>query len=169
MGLLNQILGGLAGSVLGRSALGGRLGGGKSRLMMLLLPVVLSMLTKRQRARGGRSPFSGLVAGGLAGGGLAGLLSLLSQKGYGQQAGSWVSTGPNQALPPEALSDVLGEQQLADIAAQAGVSEDEARTGLAELLPEVVDHFTPEGRIPEDNDLSASVDDYVKRLPTDRP
>lgn len=169
MGLLNQILGGLAGSVLGRSALGGRLGGGKSRLMMLLLPVVLSMLANRQRGRGGGSPFSGLVGGGLAGGGLAGLLALLSQKGYGQQAASWVSTGPNQELPPEALSDVLGDQQLADIAAQAGVSEDEARTGLAELLPEVVDHFTPEGRMPEENDLLAGVDDYVKRLPTDTP
>lgn len=169
MGLLNQILGGLAGSVLGRSSLGGRLGGGKSRLMMLLLPVVLSMLANRQRGRGGGGSLSGLLGGGLAGGGLAGLLALFSQKGYGQQAASWVSTGPNQELPPEALSDVLGDQQLADIAAQAGVSEDEARTGLAELLPEVVDHFTPEGRIPEENELLAGVDDYVKRLLSDTP
>lgn len=172
MGLLGQIIGGLAGNALGsgagRGPLGGMgslgglgaLGGGKTRLMMALLPLVLNMLSSRQR---GNQPGAGLgVVGGA--GGLGGLLQEFSRKGYASQADSWVATGPNQPLPPEALQEVLGGEQITQIARQAGISEDEARSGLSELIPETVDHFTPEGRLPADNDLASSVDDYLRRL-----
>ncbi len=173
MGLLSQILGGLAGNVLGRSS-AGRTSGGVSRVLMSLLPVVLGMLANRQGGRIGRGGVSDLRGGSLGGlggagaigglGGLGGLLEQFIQKGYGSQANSWVSTGPNQPISPEALSDVFGQERLSQIATQAGVSDDEAREGLAELLPEVVDHFTPQGEIPAPDQLVSSIDEYERQM-----
>ncbi|MDM0040631.1 YidB family protein [Variovorax sp. J22G21] len=152
MSLLSQILGGLAGSALGGRN-GARRGSGLSPVLMALLPVVLDMLSRRGRQGDG---------GG--GGGLGELLGRLSQRGYGQQAASWVGTGSNEPLPPRAIDDVFGEDELQQMAQQAGISSDEARAGLSELLPDVVDHFTPGGTMPEGNTLADSVDDYLRRL-----
>ncbi|WP_345541476.1 YidB family protein [Variovorax defluvii] len=113
------------------------------------------MLSQRARSGGG-------VGGGL--GGLGDLLGQLTQKGYGRQAQSWVGTGANEALPPQAIDDVFGQDELHRIAQQAGVNDDEARAGLSELLPDLVDHFTPSGSMPDGEQLSASVDDYLRRL-----
>ena len=133
MGLLTQILGGLAGNALGNND-GRRQGGGLSPVLMALLPVVLGMLTQRGQQGGGAAN---------APGGIGDLIGQLSRKGYGQQASSWVGTGTNEALPPQAIDDVFGQGELNRIADQAGVGYEEARSGLSELLPEVVDHFTP--------------------------
>ena len=153
MGLLTQILSGLAGNALGGRD-GRRTGGGMSPVLMALLPVVLNMLSQRSRQGG--------TAGGL--GGMGDLIGQLTQKGYGRQANSWIGTGANESLPPQAIDEVLGRDQLHRIAQQAGIGEDEARSGLSELLPDVVDHFTPEGNLPEGEQLSASVDDYLRQL-----
>ena len=154
MGLLTQILGGLAGNALGDRD-GQRRGGGMSPVLMALLPVLLSMLSQRGRQGGGG-------AGGL--GGIGDLIGQFTQKGYGQQADSWVGTGANEALPPQAIDEVFGHAQLHRIAQQAGIGDDEARSGLSELLPDVVDHFTPGGSMLEGDQLAASVDDYLRRL-----
>lgn len=154
MGLLTQILGGLAGNARGGRDVQRR-GGGMSPVLMALLPVVLSMLSQRGRP-------SDSVAASL--GGIRDLIGQFTRKGYGQQADSWVATGANEALPPQAIDEVFGHDELHRIAQQAGVGEDEARSGLSELLPDVVDHFTPGGSMPEGDQLSASVDDYLRGL-----
>ena len=153
MGLLSQILGGLAGNALGGRD-SRRPGGGMSPVLLALLPVVLSLLSQRSRQGG--------AAGGL--GGIGDLIGQLTQKGYGRQANSWIGTGANESLPPQAIDEVIGPDQLHRIAQQAGIGEDEARSGLSELLPDVVDHFTPDGNLPEGEQLSASVDDYLRQL-----
>ncbi len=167
-------------------------GGVSPQVLMALLPIVLNLLANRRRGAGGMGGLGGTggtgglggvlgsvlgggrgtsAGGGLGGlgalaglGGLAGLLGQLSQHGYGQQAQSWVGTGPNEPLPPEALSQVFDTQQIAEIAGEAGVSEDEARLGLSELLPEVVDRFTPQGQLPGEDDLRNSIDDFARQL-----
>src|SRR5687768_14196462 len=100
MGLLDQILGGLAGGGMGRMP--GAQAGGGGGLLMALLPVVLSMLAQRQRGGSGGT-----------GGGLGGLLEEFTRRGYGQQAQSWVGTGQNDPLPPQALDDVFGHDEIA--------------------------------------------------------
>ena len=170
MGLLDQILGGLAGSVSGRSPMGNAsAGGGMSSALVALLPVVLGMLANRQGgATGGAgfSPMAGLGGAGGGGGlgGLGGLLQQLTQSGYGQQANSWVGTGRNEPIEPQAWSNVFGSDKIAAIAAQAGLSEEQTRHGLSELMPEVVDRLTPEGQMPAQDRLLASIDDFEKRL-----
>lgn len=175
MGLLDQILGG--GSAVGNntSRQTGSMGGS---ILMALLPVVLGMLSQRAggAAAGNPSGSGGLgELGGMLGnlgassgqGGMGSLGSLIEQftnKGYGQHASSWVGTGPNEALPPQAVSDVFGEEQIAQIAQQAGLNTDDARNGISELLPNLVDHFTPEGKVQSLDSMPSSVDDFVRRM-----
>jgi uncharacterized protein YidB (DUF937 family) len=150
-----------------------------NQVLMSLLPVVLAMMSQRrggaaqsgggpsmggQSTGGGLGDLLGSLFGGAGGrGGLADLLSQLQRAGLGAQADSWVSRGANQPISPDAVEQVFGRDVLAQIARHAGVSEADASRGLSQLLPEVVDRVTPEGRVPEENDLLASVDAFTRR------
>ena len=66
-----------------------------------------------------QSSLSGLISslmGGQGTGGLAGLVQQLSQGGLGDQVKSWVGTGTNQPVTPEALSGALGQDKIAAFA-----------------------------------------------------
>ena len=177
MGLLDSILAGVAGNALGRSTgMGGMLGGrgGKSSVLMALLPVVLGMLANRRGgATGGAMPGSPGGTGSLGGmgglGGLGGLLQRFQQNGLGDYAQYWVGTGENRPIDPDALSRVFDSNELHEIASQAGVSDNEARTGLSALLPQVVDSLTPQGQLPDEDQLLSSVDQFARELETRNP
>lgn len=99
----------------------------------------------------------GLLAGGAAGsvlsGGLGDLMKQLQQGGQGDAASSWVGKGPNKAISPGDLASALGADQIDSIASQAGLSRDDLLKGLSQYLPDVVDHLTPDGRLPDANEL----------------
>ena len=123
-----------------------------------------------QRGGGGLGDvLGGMLGGGSAGrgggaGGLDGLLQQMAQAGYGEQARSWVGTGQNMPIEPEALEQIFGRGGIAAIARQAGVSESDASQGLSALLPEVVDRVTPGGEVPDLDSLSANVGDLSERF-----
>lgn len=100
----------------------------------------------------------GLLAGGAAGsilsGGLGDLMKQLQEGGQGDAANSWVGKGQNKPIEPGDLSSALGADQINAIASQAGLSSDELLQGLSKYLPDVIDHLTPDGRLPEANELS---------------
>jgi uncharacterized protein YidB (DUF937 family) len=99
----------------------------------------------------------GLLAGGAAGsvlsGGLGDLLNQLQQGGQGDTANSWVGKGPNKPISPGDLGSALGADQINAIATQAGLSPDDLLKGLSQYLPDVIDHLTPDGRVPNANEL----------------
>ncbi|HXJ84416.1 MAG TPA: YidB family protein [Candidatus Methylomirabilis sp.] len=187
MGLLDDLLGGLAGQAMGGRAQAAPApaaagGGSTSAVLMALMPVVLAMLANR--GSGGGSPtqanyaptggggLGGLLGqvlgggGGSAGmaGGLGGLLEQVRRAGFGDHADSWVGTGANQPLPPDAVTQIFGREGLEQISRHAGISQDEASRGLSQLLPEVVDRMTPSGDVPDAAALTNSVDDLARRL-----
>jgi uncharacterized protein YidB (DUF937 family) len=100
----------------------------------------------------------GLLAGGAAGsvlsGGLGDLLKQFQQNGQGDAANSWVSTGPNKTIAPGDLASALGADQLDQLSKQSGLSRQDLLQGLSQYLPQVVDHLTPEGRLPNENEVS---------------
>jgi uncharacterized protein YidB (DUF937 family) len=100
----------------------------------------------------------GLLAGGAAGsvisGGLGDLLKQLQQNGHGETANSWVSPGPNKQIAPGDLANALGADQINSLMSQSGLSRDELLSGLSQHLPEVVNHLTPDGRLPTESELS---------------
>jgi len=82
-------------------------------------------------------------------GGLAGLLNQLKAGGLGDATDSWVSTGQNLPVSADQISTVLGSAQLRGLAQQFGISPDALPGQLANILPQVVDKLTPEGRVPD--------------------
>ena len=71
-----------------------------------------------------------------------------NQSGEQETAGSWVSTGPNKQCSADSLRRSLGPDTIADISAHTGLSEDEVVSRLCRDLPDAVDKYTPEGRLP---------------------
>jgi uncharacterized protein YidB (DUF937 family) len=100
----------------------------------------------------------GLLAGGAAGsvisGGLGDLLKQLQQNGHGETANSCVSPGPNKQIAPGDLANALGADQINSLMSHSGLSRDELLSGLSQHLPEVVNHLTPDGRLPTESELS---------------
>jgi uncharacterized protein YidB (DUF937 family) len=103
----------------------------------------------------------GLLAGGAAGsvlsGGLGDLLNQLQQSGHGDTANTWVGKGENKAIAPGDLANALGADQIESLSAQSGLSRDELLSGLSQYLPQVVDHLTPDGRLPTEQEIAGRV------------
>nr|WP_315429105.1 YidB family protein [uncultured Albidiferax sp.] len=100
----------------------------------------------------------GMLGNNSSQGGLGGLADKFSQAGLGDVLASWVGSGQNQPISGDQLSNVLGSDALAGIAAQLGLQPQEAAGQLAQVLPGVVDQLTPQGQAPaaglgDSNDL----------------
>jgi len=108
-----------------------------------------------------KGPLGGLLGGAAAGsvisGGLGDLLKQLQQGGHGDTANSWVGKGDNKAISPGDLSSALGADQIDSLASQSGMSRDELLSGLSQYLPQVIDHLTPDGRLPTDREVSGRI------------
>ena len=126
--------GGLGGGGLG----GGGLGGGLGDIL--------------------KGPLGGMLGGAAAGsvisGGLGDLLKQLQQGGHSETANSWVGSGQNKAISPGDLANALGSDQIDSLASQSGMSRDDLLNGLSQYLPKVIDHLTPDGRLPTDDEGS---------------
>lgn len=138
-GGLGGMLGGLLG---GGGGLGGLLQGGSGGGLGGLL----------QGGLGGL--LGGGAAGGVLSGGLNDLLNQLQQSGHGDVAKSWVGTGQNQHISPDDLGKALGDDTVNSLAEQAGLSKVELLNGMSEQLPQLVDRLTPNGRVPDEHEMS---------------
>jgi uncharacterized protein YidB (DUF937 family) len=103
----------------------------------------------------------GLLAGGAAGsvlsGGLGHLIDDLHRNGLGDAAHSWVGSGPNKAVSADDLASAIGVDDIDAVASQTGLSRNELAAALSEHLPQLVNHLTPDGRLPTDQELSRLV------------
>jgi uncharacterized protein YidB (DUF937 family) len=134
MGLLDSVLGGLMGNAGGSaSPMGG----------------VLSSLLG-----GGQQGGMSVQQGGAMGGGLGGLISQFEGAGLGHIAQSWVGNGPNQAVSPQQLQGVFGEQRVQQMAGQAGMQPTDFLSQLSQHLPNAVHGMTPNGQIPDEGTVS---------------
>jgi uncharacterized protein YidB (DUF937 family) len=132
-GGLGGMLGGLGGMLGGGGGLDGGMPGGLGGLL------------------------GGLLGGGgsSSGGGLGGLLDQFRQNGYGDHADSWVGTGQNRRLAPDELSHALGPNTIDELEQQTGMPPQQLLSELSEHLPDAVDHFTPDGRLPTHEEVSS--------------
>jgi uncharacterized protein YidB (DUF937 family) len=135
-------LGGLGGG-LGGAALGGLLAGmvgrgerrpGSNRGMLLALMLPLAMQWVQRN------------------GGIGNVLGKLRQQGMGRQADSWVSTGDNHPVSPDDVQRLVGDDEIAAMAARLGVPREQVSQAFAEILPELTDKLTPQGTLPPNAD-----------------
>lgn len=134
MGLLDSVLGAALGGQGGNATEGG--GGGSGGLdPQLIMGVVGALLSQA--------------------GGLQGLLARLQQGGLGEAAASWIGTGANAPVSPDALGSALGPDLMDLVAGQFGGDRQQAQGTLADLLPGLIDQLTPQGQVPAGNGLDA--------------
>ena len=118
---------------------------------------ILTGLGQNKTSADGQSGSGGLLdqlglgaasAGGILGGGLGELIERFKQSGQGETAKSWVNTGPNRACTADQLERAIGPEVLDTLSKQLGLSRDELVTRLCRELPDAVDKYTPQGRLP---------------------
>jgi uncharacterized protein YidB (DUF937 family) len=140
MGILDDLLGKEAGGLAGMAMKNPQ-----------IIAAIASLLSSKDASVGGT-------------GGLGGLVQAFQGKGLGDMMSSWISTGPNPPINASQITDVLGRDTLSQFAAKAGVPHGEAGGLLASLLPSVIDQLTPQGRVPESNDLESALGGLLSGL-----
>jgi uncharacterized protein YidB (DUF937 family) len=131
-GGLGGLLGGLLGGGSAGGGLGGLLGGGSGGGLGGGLGGLLG----------------GAGAGGLINGGLGELLDRFKTNGQGDKAQSWVESGPNKQISKDELRTAIGGDVLDQLTQSTGLSQDELLARLSRELPNAVDQYTPDGRLP---------------------
>jgi uncharacterized protein YidB (DUF937 family) len=142
-----SILSTLAGALEGAANAGGPANGinlGGSAASGALISEVISMLQNRP-------------------GGLGGLLQSFQQGGLGHIFQSWIGTGQNLPVSPDQLQGALGADWIAKIAQATGLPANEVSQHLSTLLPQIVDHLTPNGQIPQ-GDLGSQLATVAQRF-----
>jgi len=129
---LAEIFNNVAGS------LSNRAGGGQAGAQNDMLGNLSSML-------------GGGGVGGLLGGGLNELLEQFTKNGQGEAADSWIGPGPNKEISTPQLKQAIGQDVLATLVQQTGLSQEDLLARLSRELPAAVDKYTPDGRLPPRN------------------
>jgi uncharacterized protein YidB (DUF937 family) len=81
-------------------------------------------------------------------GGLAGVLEQFNSSGLGAAVSSWQSQGSNIPVSPPQVQGALGLSLIAQIAEKLGLTNEQAAGHLAQLLPVIVNHLSPNGQAP---------------------
>ncbi|WP_336485569.1 YidB family protein [Methylobacterium nigriterrae] len=81
-------------------------------------------------------------------GGLDGLIERFERGGLGDLIGSWIGHGQNRPVQPSQLAQALGPDTLDTLERQTGMDRDALLGQLAQVLPEVINGLTPQGRVP---------------------
>jgi len=95
----------------------------------------------------------GAAAGTVLNGGLGGLLKQFQENGQGDVAHSWIGTGPNKTISEGDLASALGGDTLDTLSQQTGMGRDDLLEGLRQYLPRFVDELTPDGRVPNEDEV----------------
>lgn len=96
-------------------------------------------------------------------GGLAGLVQSFQKGGLGDVVNSWVGTGRNLPVSAQQIQQVLGPQ-VARLAAQHGMAPEAVAGVLSQVLPGLVDHVTPDGKLPSADSLQQGLSALRSKL-----
>lgn len=88
------------------------------------------------------SALSKLLGNGQGSLDLGALVGGLSQNGLGEIVGSWLGNGENKSISMDQITDLLGSDKVSEFASELSLSEESAKSALAESLPQVVDQAT---------------------------
>lgn len=131
---------------------------------MGLLDKVLHMGASSAPAESQSSLVSVVLSMLEGGGGIQGLAEKFNANGLGNVVQSWISTGRNLPVSPEQVTNVLGSDKINEVAGRAGISPEQASTGLSQVLPEIVNRLTPNGEVPTGSLLSKGADLLKQRV-----
>ena len=87
--------------------------------------------------------------GGFLGSGLNEIRERFAQAGQRDAVESWVGTGPNREIAPNELEQAIGPDVLEALSQRTGLSREDLLGRLSRELPNAVDRYTPDGRLPQ--------------------
>jgi uncharacterized protein YidB (DUF937 family) len=90
-------------------------------------------------------------------GGLGGLLKQFQQNGFGDAIDSWIGTGANKPVAPGQISSALDPEVIDALSQRTGLSKDQISQILSQVLPNLVDQLTPQGRLPSQKDIAGLI------------
>jgi len=146
MGLLDQVIG----AALGMRTESAQAPPGAASQIAAALTALLA--SRGQSVSGGQpSPL----------GGLEGLVEQFKRNGLEDVINSWVGTGSNRQISPAQLHQALGRETVEDLSAQTGVPHDDLLSQLSKVLPGIIDNLTPNGRLPDQDDVPPDQNDML--------
>ena len=90
-------------------------------------------------------------------GAIEGIIKRFQESGLEGILKSWISTDEkNQPISANQVVEVIGQENMSQAAQKVGVSELDASNVLAEYLPKMVDMLTPNGQLPDLNNLNVN-------------
>jgi len=89
----------------------------------------------------------GSLLGGSDGLDFGDLIGMFQGGGLGDLVSSWLGDGGNQAIAPNQLTEVLGNDRISSFASQLGMSPDEAVGGLTDAIPQMIDKASSGGAL----------------------
>jgi uncharacterized protein YidB (DUF937 family) len=96
------------------------------------------------------SALSGLLGDGQGNVDFASLATKIASSGeLGNVLNSWLGDGANQAISPESILSLLGSSNVSDFASKVGTDSATAASGLADVLPQVMDKASSGGSLLE--------------------
>lgn len=141
--------------------------------------LTMSILSTLAGALEGAPNTAGTTAGGIASsgalvaevismiqnrpGGLGGLLQSFQQGGLGHVFQSWIGTGQNLPVSPDQLHGTVGSEWISKIAQATGLPQAQVEQHLATLLPQIIDHLTPNGQMPQ-GDIGSQLATVAQRI-----
>ena len=91
------------------------------------------------------------------GGGMSEALDKLKKSSIGEQVQSWIGKGENKPVNADQVTQAIGQDQMEQIAQQAGTTPEQAAQTMAEKLPGMVDKMTPDGQLPDPQSIRDNV------------
>lgn len=101
--------------------------------------------------------FGGGAAGGTLASGMRELVDTFSGSKQADKAQSWVGSGQNQTVSEADLSEVLDSETLATLEQKTGLPRAEIVARLSRDLPQAVDAFSPQGRVPDPDEANGLI------------
>src|SRR5690242_11340141 len=82
--------------------------------------------------------------------GLSELVQRFEKGGLGDVIQSWIGSGPNQPIGTDQLHQAIGPETVDRLSQSTGMVKGELLPLIAQMLPTIVDHLTPNQHVPDE-------------------
>jgi uncharacterized protein YidB (DUF937 family) len=131
----------------------------KGHKMSLINDVLKSFLTENNNANSAQTGQGDvLITAAMVmldkAGGIQGVMEKFQKSGLGDVVASWVGTGQNQSITPDQITQALGQENIQVITQEVNIPAEQSGNLLSELLPVLIDQLTPNGQVPDQNQMA---------------
>jgi uncharacterized protein YidB (DUF937 family) len=119
---------------------------------MDLMQIATQLLTQQFKDKvspeNAKSALSGLMGDGKGGINITDIISKMSGSGnMASMVGSWLGDGGNDGIQPAQILEIFGGDKIATFSKALGIGEEDASSGLANVIPDLIDKSSSGGNL----------------------